>query len=193
MKSVCVFCGSSSGNNPIFAGMAAQVGQEIAIRRMRLVYGGGSVGLMGILADAAMNAGGEVIGVIPQALLDKELGHGGLTELVVVGSMHERKSLMADRADAFLALPGGFGTFEEFCEVLTWAQLGLHDKPCALLNVNGFYDSLLALFDQAVTDGFLRPEHRALVLTGFSPDEVLDRMATFIPTKVDKWIDLRKS
>ena len=148
---------------------------------------------MGVVADAALSAGGEVIGVIPQALLDKELGHGSLTELVVVGSMHERKATMANRADAFLALPGGFGTFEEFCEVLTWAQLGLHNKPCGLLNVNGFYDPLLALFDRSVADGFLRPKHRSLVLTGVSPSEILDGLANFVPIVLEKWIDPGKS
>ena len=193
MKSVCVFCGSSSGSNPIFAEIATQVGKEIARRQLCLVYGGGGIGLMGVVADAALSAGGEVIGVIPQALLDKELGHGSLTELVVVGSMHERKATMANRADAFLALPGGFGTFEEFCEVLTWAQLGLHNKPCGLLNVNGFYDPLLALFDRSVADGFLRPKHRSLVLTGVSPSEILDGLATFVPIVLEKWIDPSKS
>src|SRR5262245_21660092 len=137
MKSVCVFCGSNLGDKPIYREMAAQVGRRLAALGLTLVYGGGNVGLMGVLADAALEAGGRVIGIIPQALADWEVAHAGLTELVIVQSMHERKARMADAADAFLALPGGFGTFEEFCEVLTWSQLGLHKKPCGLLNVGG--------------------------------------------------------
>ena len=188
MKSVCVFCGSSMGNNPAYTELAVQVGREIAQRGLQLVYGGGSVGLMGVVADAAMSSGGKVVGVIPQALLDRELGHGGLSELIVVSSMHERKSEMVRRADAFLALPGGFGTFEEFCEVLTWAQLGIHEKPCALVNLNGFYDPLLSLFDRSVIEGFLRPEYRAFVLTSSSPVEVLDLLQGYLPVKREKWI-----
>jgi uncharacterized protein (TIGR00730 family) len=148
---------------------------------------------MGILADAVLSEGGEVVGVIPQALLAKEVGHLGLTELHVVGSMHERKALMAELSEAFVALPGGFGTLEEFCEVLTWAQLGLHQKPCGLLNVNGYYDSLLRFFQQAVNEGFLRVKHSELVLVGRTPDEVLALLAAYRPSPTEKWIDRDES
>lgn len=189
MKSVCVFCGSNLGDKPVYREMAATVGRRLAGLGLTLVYGGGNVGLMGVLADAALEAGGTVIGVIPQALLDWEVAHASLTELIVVQSMHERKARMADAADAFVALPGGFGTFEEFCEVLTWSQLGLHKKPCGLLNVDGFYDPLLALFDRAVEDRFLRPEHRSLVMADTGVDALLDRLASYRPVDIDKLID----
>ncbi len=165
------------------------MGEALALRGIALVYGGGNVGLMGIVADAALAAGGEVIGVIPKALVAKELAHTGLTDLRVVGSMHERKALMAELSDAFVALPGGYGTFEEFCEVLTWAQLGLHRKPCGLLNVEGYYDHLIALFDHALGEEFLRPQHRSLVLEEQEPMLLLDRLAGYQPLLVDKWID----
>jgi uncharacterized protein (TIGR00730 family) len=193
MRSVCVFCGSSAGEKPVFREAAGIVGQTLARRKLRLIYGGGNVGLMGAVADAVLAAGGEVVGVIPQALLEKELAHEGLTELIVVQSMHERKALMADRADAFLALPGGYGTFEEFCEVLTWAQLGLHAKPCGLLNVDGFYDALLGLFDRAVDEGFLRTEHRSIVTCGTDVEDLLDLFATYQPPVLEKWIDRSRS
>jgi uncharacterized protein (TIGR00730 family) len=157
------------------------------------VYGGGNIGLMGILADAVLAAGGIVIGVIPQALVDKEVAHRGLTELRIVHSMHQRKAQMADLADAFIALPGGFGTLEEFCKMLTWAQLGLHAKPCGLLNVERFYDPLLTLFDRAVADRFLRPEQRVTVLTSQAPGDLLDRLAECKPVPLDKWIDRSES
>lgn len=189
MKSVCVFCGSNVGDKPIYRQIAAEVGRAIARRKLRLIYGAGNIGLMGVVADAALEAGGEVVGVIPQMLVDKEVAHSGLTELIVVQSMHERKALMANRSDAFIALPGGFGTFEEFCEVLTWAQLKLHTKPCALVNIDGFYDPLLAMFDRAVTDGFLRPEHRSLVLAGDDLEQLLDKLETVESPNVEKWID----
>jgi uncharacterized protein (TIGR00730 family) len=148
---------------------------------------------MGAIADAVLGAGGEVTGVIPQALLAKEVGHLGLTQLRVVGSMHERKALMAELSDAFLALPGGFGTLEEFCEVLTWAQLGLHAKPCGLLNLEGYYAPLLQLFDRAVSEGFLRAENRALVLAGETVEEVLGLLAAYRPVQVEKWIGKEES
>ena len=156
---------------------------------MGIVYGGGNIGLMGALADAALAAGGEVIGVIPQALLDKEVGHRGVTDLRVVSSMHERKALMAELSDAFIALPGGFGTFEEFCEVLTWSQLGLHRKACGLLNVDGYYDPLLRLFDHAVAERFLSPVHRRLVIDGDNAQELVDRLLEGEVPVVGKWID----
>ncbi|HEY9743191.1 MAG TPA: TIGR00730 family Rossman fold protein [Coleofasciculaceae cyanobacterium] len=189
MKSVCIFCGSNKGLRPAYAEAAQQMGEALALRGIGLVYGGGNVGLMGIVADAALAAGGEVIGVIPKALVAKELAHTGLTDLRVVGSMHERKALMAELSDAFVALPGGYGTFEEFCEVLTWAQLGLHRKPCGLLNVEGYYDHLIALFDHALGEEFLRPQHHSLVLEEQEPMRLLDKLAGYQPVLVDKWID----
>ena len=179
MKSICVFCGSRLGSKPIYRETAKSVGQLIAQQQLRLVYGGGNIGLMGVVADAVLEHGGEVVGVIPGHLQEKEVGHAGLTELHVVSTMHERKALMANLSDAFIALPGGFGTFEEFCEILTWAQLDLHRKPCGLLNVDGFYDPLLTLFDRAVDDGFLRPEYRSMVLTATDADELLMRMRAY--------------
>jgi uncharacterized protein (TIGR00730 family) len=173
----------------VYREIASELGREIARRRLRLVYGGGNIGLMGTLADAVLEAGGEVVGVIPQALVDKEVAHGGLSELIIVGTMHERKARMADMADAFVAMPGGFGTFEEFCEVVTWTQLGVHAKPSGVLNVNGFYDPLLALFDRALADGFLRTEHRGLVLTDRTVNGILDKIAESRPVRIDKWID----
>lgn len=188
LNSICVFCGSNSGARPTYAAMARRVGTTLARRGLRLIYGGGRVGLMGTVADAALAAGGEVIGIIPRALAEREIAHAGLMEIHVVASMHERKALMADLADGFLALPGGYGTLEEFCEVLTWAQLGIHDKPCALLDVDGFYAPLVAMFDNAVTEGFVHPDHRALVLSGDDPDELLTAMARYSPPQTVKWI-----
>ena len=192
MNSVCIFCGSSNGSHPDYVEAARIVGRLLTERGLRMVYGGGRVGLMGEAADAALAAGGEVVGVIPEDLRRKEISHSGLTELHVVGSMHERKALMADLSDGFLALPGGYGTLEEFVEVLSWAQLSLHDKPCGLLNVNGFYDQLSAFFDSAVEEGFVHPEHRSLVLMEKDPQKLLDRMAGYTPPVTKKWIDPRK-
>src|SRR6185295_5632911 len=162
MRKLCVFCGSSAGRESGYTALAVQLAHELAQRNIGIVYGGGRVGLMGALADAALAAGGQVIGVMPQALIDREIAHRGLTELRIVGSMHERKALMAELADGFIALPGGMGTFEELCEVLTWAQLGIHKKPCGCLNTLGYYDPLLALLDHATAEQFLKPEHRSL-------------------------------
>lgn len=188
MKSVCVFCGSNFGDKAVYRETAALMGRKLASLGLRLVYGGGNVGLMGVVADAALEAGGTVVGVIPQSLVDWEVAHSGLTELVVVQSMHERKARMADAADAFVALPGGYGTFEEFCEVLTWSQLGLHQKPCGVLNVDGFYDPLLALFDRAVQDRFLQQGHRDLVIADTDVDSLLGRLAAYQLVKVNKLI-----
>jgi uncharacterized protein (TIGR00730 family) len=190
MRNICVFCGSNSGVRPEYAIAARALGTALVERGLGLVYGGGRVGLMGVIADQVLASGGEVIGVIPADLDRKEVAHRGVTTLQVVGSMHERKAKMAKLADGFIALPGGFGTFEEFCEVLTWAQLGFQHKPCAVLNVNGYYDALLALFDQAVAEGFVRPEHRRLVLAGTDPNELLDQLESYHPPTIDKWIDL---
>jgi len=165
------------------------MGRALARRGLGLVYGGGCVGLMGVLADAVLAEGGEAIGVIPEAMVAKELAHHGLTELRVVRSMHQRKALMAELADAFVALPGGLGTLEEFCEMLTWAQLGLHGKPCGLLNVEDYYAALLRLLDHAQAETFLRPEHRSMILVADQPDPLLDMLAAYRPPQGEKWID----
>ncbi|MCX6906256.1 MAG: TIGR00730 family Rossman fold protein [Verrucomicrobia bacterium] len=189
MKRICVFCGSSAGNDPVFAEAARATGETLARHKLGLVYGGGNIGLMGLVADAVLAQSGEVIGVIPQALVDKELAHRGLTELRVVNSMHERKAMMAELADGFIALPGGYGTLEEFCEVLTWAQLGLHRKPCGLLNTSGFYDPLLAQIDHAVRNGFIREQHRACLVVDSRPAALLERLRLVHPPAIHKWID----
>ena len=189
MKSICVFCGSNVGTNPQHRDVAIDLGTRIAEHGMRLVYGGGNVGLMGIVADAALDAGGEVLGIIPESLLRKEVGHRRLTELVVTSTMHERKARMADAADGFIALPGGFGTFDELCEILTWAQLGIHRKPIGLLDSGGFYRQLLAFFDFVSAEGFLKPEHRALILEEQDPSLLLDRMSHWQPISVTKWAE----
>lgn len=184
-----MFCGSNPGGRPEYADAARRMGQTLADAGIGLVYGGGRVGLMGVVADAVMRAGGEVIGVIPDALMRREVGHAELTELHVVGSMHERKAMMADLSDGFIAMPGGYGTFEEFCEVITWSQLGFHPKPCGLLNVAGFYAPLLAMFDHAVAEHFVRPQHRALVLEDTDPAALLQKMRDFVPPGTEKWIE----
>lgn len=193
MKRICVFCGSSSGTRPVYRSAAQALGRSLAEQGLELVYGGGNVGLMGTVADACLAAGGQVIGVIPQALMGKEvagrhLEHRQLTRLEVVDSMHTRKARMAELADGFIALPGGFGTFEEFCEIITWGQLGFHTKPCGLLNVEGYYDALLGLFDHAVAEGFLRQENRQLVLTAQEPGALLAAMGRYQAEPVTKWI-----
>jgi uncharacterized protein (TIGR00730 family) len=193
VRSVCVYCGSSPGADPAFADAAGEVGRLLAASGRTLVYGGGRVGLMGVVADAALGAGGRVIGVIPQALVDKEMAHHGLSELRVVGSMHERKALMADLSDGFLALPGGIGTMEEFFEVWTWGQLGLHAKPYGLLNVGGFFAPLLAFLDRLVEQRFVRPEHRAMLLVGGDANGLLTDMAGHRPAYAPKWIDRASS
>jgi uncharacterized protein (TIGR00730 family) len=192
LKAVCVFCGSREGSRPAYAEAARRTGREIARRGLGLVYGGGRVGLMGTVADAALEAGGEVVGVITEALISREIAHAGLTKLHVVGSMHERKMLMADLSDGFVTLPGGYGTLEEFFEVLSWAQLSIHEKPCGLLDVDGFWDPLSTLFDQAVTEGFVHPNHRSLVLTEGNPRVLLERMESYTPPETRKWIGPRE-
>ena len=188
MRRICVFCGSSPGSRPEYRAAAEEMGAELARRKIGLVYGGGNVGLMGVIADAVLGAGGDVQGVMPEHLMAREVGHKGLTKLHVVRSMHERKALMADLSDAFVAMPGGFGTLEEFCEVLTWTQLGLHAKPCGILNILGYYSPLLAMFDHAVEERFLKPENRALVLAGESPTDLLQAMDEWRPVRVEKWL-----
>lgn len=179
MKRLCVFCGSSDGTRPDYLAAATEVGEALAQRGFELVYGGARVGLMRAVADAAMAAGGTAIGVIPDALVAREVAHEGLTELRIVSSMHERKAVMADLADGFLALPGGFGTLEEYCEILTWAQLGLHGKPCGILNIAGYYDPLLALFDRFVAEGFVRSDSLPMVLVEHNVAALLDRMTRY--------------
>jgi uncharacterized protein (TIGR00730 family) len=190
MRRVCVYAGSNPGTDPAYADGARALACTLAERGIGLVYGGGKVGLMGVLADTAMAAGGEVIGVMPQALVDREISHRGVTELRVVGSMHERKALMADLSDAFVAVPGGIGTLEELIEVYTWSQLGIHDKPCGVLNVRGYYDALATFLDHAVDAGFLRAQHRAVLTVAADPAELLERFAAYEPPRVAKWLEL---
>jgi len=188
MNRACVFCGSSSGVRASYAQAAQAMGNALIRRGMGLVYGGGNVGLMGAIAETMMRGGGEVIGVIPEALVQRELALVDVTQLIVVRSMHERKAKMAELSDAFIAMPGGFGTFEEFCEIITWAQLGLHRKPCGILNVDGYYDPFLNLFDHAVAEGFVRPANRLLVTQETDPERLLDLMAAWVPPPTEKWI-----
>ncbi len=189
LSSVGVYCASSPGVDPCFADAAESLGRLLARRDIRLVYGGGRVGLMGVLADAALADGGVVHGVITQALKDKEVAHLGVTTLQVVTTMHERKAAMVDQSDAFVMLPGGFGTLDEFFEVLTWSQLGLHLKPCGILNVSGFFDPLLELFELATRQRFLRAEHRDMVVIEADPESMIDRLGSWAPMIVDKWLD----
>ena len=188
IQRLCVFCGSSTGSRSVYSVAAAQLGRTLANSKIALVFGGGRVGLMGILADSVLAAGGQAIGVMPRALVEKEIAHPSLTKLHVVESMHQRKAMMADLADAFLLLPGGFGSWEEFCEIVTWLQLGIHRKPCAILNVAGYYDGLLSLVDHALAEGFLRTAHHDMVIVEENPQTVLSRLASVsIPTEV-KWV-----
>jgi len=189
MKRLCVFCGSSHGANPAYAEAAVTLGTLLANRGIGLVYGGGNVGLMGVIADAALAAGGEVIGVIPKSLADREVAHHGVTDLRVVDSMHTRKAMMADLSDAFIAMPGGVGTFEEFFEAITWTQLGLHRKACGLLNVAGFYTPLAVFIDQAVSEGFIKPVHRAAIVVDDNPERLLNSLSTIDLPYAPKWIN----
>ncbi|HVP65523.1 MAG TPA: TIGR00730 family Rossman fold protein [candidate division Zixibacteria bacterium] len=180
-KRICVFCGSSLGARAAYADSARELARQLVANNVALVYGGGNVGMMGVLADAMLAAGGEAIGVIPQFLVDREVAHTGLTALHVVESMHERKALMAEMADAFIALPGGFGTFDEFCEVLTWSQIGLQHKPCGLLNVNGYYSPLLEMFERAEQEKFLRPQNRQILLADTDPAALVTKLLAWEP------------
>ena len=188
MKQICVYCGSNMGAREIYRDAARALGNEMARRGIGLVYGGSNIGLMGIVADAVLDAGGSVVGVMPEHLAAKEIAHAHLTELRVVKTMHERKALMADLADGFVALPGGFGTYDEFCEVVTWAQLGLHQKPCAMLNVAGYYDAMIAMFDHATQEGFVRDTHRAMLILSSDTSDLLDQMQNYHAPIVSKWI-----
>jgi uncharacterized protein (TIGR00730 family) len=188
IRRICVFCGSNKGADPVYVEAARELGRLFAKEGIALVYGGGSVGLMGELADAVLHAGGEAIGVIPHALWAREVGHRGLTDLRIVETMHERKAQMADLADAFIALPGGLGTFEEIFEIWTWAQLGLHTKPLGFLDTNGYYRPLMQFLDRAVREQFVRVEHRGIALLDEDPATLLRRFETWQPPRVQKWI-----
>lgn len=188
LRSLCVYCGSASGRQPAYADAARALAQAMVARDIRLVYGGASVGIMGTVADEILRLGGEAVGVIPQALMRKELAHAGLTELHVTPSMHARKMLMAELADGFVALPGGIGTFEEIFEVWTWAQLGFHGKPCGLLNAAGYYDRLVGFLDHAAAEEFVRPVHREMVIVDSDPVALLQRFSAYRPPAVPKWV-----
>lgn len=188
IQNVCVFCGSSRGNGEAYAAAARSLGEQLVADGLGLVYGGGSIGLMGVVADTVLRRGGRVIGIIPHSLKLREVGHADLTELHVVDTMHERKNRMADRSDAFIAMPGGYGTFEELLEIVTWLQLGIHAKPCGLLNVGGYYDKLLGFLDHAVGEGFLQPENRALIVTESEPAALLTALRTMRIPAIPPWI-----
>jgi uncharacterized protein (TIGR00730 family) len=189
LRRICVYCGSNAGNDPAHRAAAHDLGAFLARSGIGLVYGGGNVGLMGSVADGALSQNGEVIGVIPKSLMEKELGHGGVTELHVVTSMHERKQMMVDLSDGFIALPGGFGTLDELFETLTWLQLSFHDKPVGLLNVGGFFDGLIEFIDHMSRSGFLKPEHARCVLVENDPTQLLAAMESFRPPNLGKWIE----
>jgi uncharacterized protein (TIGR00730 family) len=189
MNSVCVFCGSSSGRNPVYQQAAHATGRALALEGLRLVYGGGRVGLMGVLADAALAAGGEVTGVIPRSLFDREIAHSGVKDMRVVGSMHERKEQMSSLADAFIALPGGAGTLEEIFEQWTWSQLGIHSKPCGFLNVNAYFSPLLAMVANIVAEGFMAPRLAEMLIIESKPEELLARFREY-HAPAEKWRDL---
>ena len=187
IDTVCAYCGSSPGRRPDYVDAARRLGLALADRGIGLVYGGARVGLMGVVADAVLGAGGTAVGVIPEALVAKEVAHTGLTELVVTASMHERKTAMADRSDAFVALPGGIGTLKELFEVWTWGLLGFHAEPCGLLDVAGYFDGLVRFLDPAVSEAFVKGPHRSMLAVESEPDVLLDRFATYAPPVVEKW------
>ncbi len=193
MNRICVFCGSKTGNSPLFLETAIQLGRVLAERGLDLVYGGASIGLMGAVADSVMAGGGKVVGVIPEAMASKEVAHDCLTEMHVVSSMHERKSMMARLADAFVALPGGFGSFEELLEMITWAQLGIHRKPVGILNVGGYYDPLIQLFERAIEEGFIKPRNRKLFVIEQEPDRLLQTLVAHRLPEVKRWITERET
>jgi uncharacterized protein (TIGR00730 family) len=187
MNRLCVYCGSSPGTGDDYVSAARELGKLLLRQEIGLVYGGASRGIMGAIADTVLEGGGNVTGIIPRALRGKEIAHEGLTELRVVDSMHERKSLMVELSDAFIAMPGGFGTLEEIIEVITWGQLGFHDKPCGLLNVAGYFDHLLAFLDHSTAQGFLHPQHRSMLLVANTPTELLEQFENYVPPSVEKW------
>jgi uncharacterized protein (TIGR00730 family) len=189
IQSICVFCGSSPGRDPAFARAASDLGRLLAERQIDLVYGGGHVGLMGLIADATLDAGGNVHGVITRALEEREVAHRGLSRLQITESMHDRKAAMANASDAFIMLPGGLGTFEEFLEAATWTQLGIQSKPCGILNIGGYFDPLIDLLDHSVEERFLRPEHRGQLVVDSDPASLVDTLAQWEPVAIDKWLD----
>jgi len=193
MKAICVYCGSSPGRLEVYAGAARALGQALVARDLGLVYGGAGIGLMGMIADTVLQLGGRAVGVIPKGLARKEVVHRHLTELHVTQSMHERKTLMAELSDGFIAMPGGIGTFEEIFEIWTWAQLGIHAKPCGLLNVAGYYDALTTFLDHAAAEQFLKPDQRSLLMVEQQPQALLDRFASYQPPSVRKWLDADES
>ena len=188
MKRICVYCGSSPGRRPEYLQAAAELGRRLASRRIGLVYGGAGIGVMGAIADAVLNAGGEAIGIIPEALAVKEVAHAGLTEQHIVHSMHERKALMAQKSDGFIALPGGWGTFEEIFEALTWAQLGFHEKPCGLLNIEGYFNNLFAFLEHAIDEQFVKPIYREMLILEQDADVLLERFDHYRAPRVRKWL-----
>lgn len=190
---VCVFCGSTPGARPAYIAAAQTLSRYLVTQGHAILYGGGNTGLMAVVADTALAMGGSVTGVMPTALIERERAHTGLTKMHVTGSMHERKALMAQLADAFIALPGGFGTLEEFCEIVTWAQLGMHRKPCGILNVDGYYDNLLRMFDRAVQEEFVKPAHRQLMISDTDPAALVDRLLVYQMPRVDKFIEERET
>lgn len=187
LRNICVYCGSNAGGREDYADSARKLAAELVARDLGLIYGGSSTGIMGVLADAVLEAGGQVRGIMPRALVHKEIAHGGLTELRVTGTMHERKAMMAEMSDGFIALPGGFGTLEEIVEILTWGQLQLHEKPCGLLNVADYYDHLLRFVAHAEEEGFLDPQHKEMLLVANDPSELLDKFESYRAPKVQKW------
>lgn len=189
IKRICVYCGSTPGNQPDYALVARQLARAMVSKNIGLVYGGASVGIMGEIADTVLEEGGEVIGIIPKGLFVKEVAHTGITELREVGSMHERKSMMAELSDGFIALPGGFGTFEEILEIITWSQLGMHRKPCGLLNVRNYYDKLIDFIDHAVSEHFIKKIHRSIVLTEECPEVLLEKFEIYKAPGAVQWID----
>jgi uncharacterized protein (TIGR00730 family) len=193
MQRICVYCGSSPGRSPNYRDVARALGHELAGRGLGLVYGGASIGVMGAVADAALARGGEVVGVIPRSMALKEVAHDGLTELIVVDSMHERKAQMADLSDGFVALPGGWGTLEEIFEMLTWAQLGIHRKPCGLLNVGGYFDHLFAFLETAFSEQFVRDQFRPMLIMEEHPARLLDRLRDYQAPQVRKWLDVEET
>ena len=189
MKSVCVYCGSNSGRQEAYSNAARELAKSLVNRNIRLVYGGGSIGLMGLLADTVVQFGGQAVGVIPEALVRKEVAHNNLTELHVTQSMHERKNLMAELSDGFIALPGGIGTLEELFEIWTWAQLGIHRKPCGLLNVEGYFNSMISFLDHAVLEQFVKQNHRSILIVEHNPEALLNRFADYKPPPIQQWVE----
>lgn len=193
MARICVFCGANLGNKEIYVQVAQQLGALMVKQGLGLVYGGASVGIMGEIANAVLKEGGEVVGVIPQFMVDKEVAHQRITDLRIVNSMHERKALMANLADGFIALPGGFGTLEEFCEILTWAQLDIHNKPCGLLNIDQYYNKLIEFIDYGVTEGFIKGADRKRILIDDDPERLLEKMANYQPDPTATWLGMNKT